>query len=54
MKQERREAVEKYLSDKIGLEDLKGRIGYEDAEAVRESREQLSQAEDLAEELSNL
>jgi len=47
-------AVTKYLDDELQYQTLKQEIGEEAAKAVRESEKQLSQAEDLAEELSKL
>ncbi|WP_159903598.1 hypothetical protein [Salinirussus salinus] len=54
MDQSKREAVQNYLIDEIGVEELKEKIGQKAAETVQESREQLNQAEELAEELSKL
>lgn len=54
MTEQREAAVTKYLNGKLQFETLKQRIGEKDAEAVRESKKQLSQVEDLAEEVSKL
>jgi hypothetical protein len=54
MTQQREAAVTKYLDGEKDYGELEEEIGEEAAEAVRESKEQLSQAEDLAGELSKL
>lgn len=48
------EDVEQYLDGNLHFKELKQKIGGEATEAVRESEKQLNQAEDLAEELSEL
>lgn len=51
MKQEKREAVEKYLNGEIGFEDLRERIGEENAKTVQESERILEEGEEIAEQL---
>ncbi|WP_336328308.1 hypothetical protein [Halovenus sp. HT40] len=54
MTEQKEAAVKKYLNGELQFETLKQEIGEKDAETVRESKKQLNQAEDLAEELSKL
>jgi ribosomal protein S19E (S16A) len=51
MKQEKREAVEKYLNGEIGFKDLRERIGEENSKTVQESERILEEGEEIAEQL---